>query len=121
MLVLIQAASLRSAGQAHATTSETELKTRETARTGRGVAAEPLGDRPVIPASALPFLCRILSFGVFRSDAVGEHSTVYFATNLIQIPLAVNNANDINYLFAVIRLIVQDIIVNYKPSYRFIR
>jgi len=56
--VLIQAASLRSAGQAHATTSETELKTRKTARTGRGVAAEPLGDRPVIPASALPFLCR---------------------------------------------------------------
>ena len=121
MLVFIQAASLRSAGQAHATTSETELKTRKTARTGRGVAAEPLGDRPVIPVSALPFLCRILSFGVFRSDAVGEYSTVYFATNLIQIPLAVNNANDINYLFAVIRLIVQDIIVNYKPSYRFIR
>lgn len=121
MTVLIQAASLRSAGQAHATTSETELKTRETARTGRGVAAEPLGDRPVIPASALPFLCRYFIIRSFSFRYVSEHSTVYFATNLIQIPLAVNNANDINYLFAVIRLIVQDIIVNYKPSYRFIR
>ena len=74
MLVLIQAASLRSAGQAHATTSETELKTRKPARTGRGVAAEPLGDRPVIPASALPFLCRILSFGVFRLISRFRHA-----------------------------------------------